>query len=77
VHLNRDHGAAPSWRLLKSDLPRMVHVRPFDRAPCDQLVRLVLGNFGIPFDGRAEGPGYHPMGLAFAGGFHGYHMLHE
>src|SRR5215813_13125327 len=56
-----DYCAAPARRAFEPHIPDAVHVRAFERAPCDQFVRAVFGNLGVPFNRPPGGRFRHPM----------------
>src|SRR5215207_1452028 len=49
-----DDRAAPADRRLEAHRARGLDLRAFERAPRDQLVRAVFGDFGVPLDAAAR-----------------------
>src|SRR5262245_15864208 len=60
-HFQPDYCAAPARGAFEPHSPDAFHVRAFERAPCDQFVRAVFGNFGVPFNRPPGGRFRHPI----------------
>src|SRR5690242_17528140 len=55
----------------------VVHLRAAERAPRDELVRLIVDDLGVPLDGRAGRARRGPVAALLVQHLHGLHVLHE
>src|SRR5215207_7808248 len=71
-----DDRAAPADRRLEAHRARGLDLRPFERAPRDQLVRTVFGDLGVPLDAAARRL-RDPVRAPLAGHRHRFEVTHE
>jgi len=77
LQLNLNFGSAAAGRRLEMHGPRRIHTGAFQRSPSNELVRLLVDNFRVPFHDLAPRTVRDPVGALVIEHRHAMQVAHE